>query len=524
MRADCASAFEKALHYHRELDEIYKYYMPFRQSTVEQSPERGRGSPGQSRTNQLFDGTGLTAAFNFAGTMQADWMPPLEEFFKIQAGPLVPRDQRKQLNEQLELITEVVHGVLKPVHVTAHEMFLDLFAGTGALNMEAGNSRTPVRGRAVPVTEIAIEDGPWGEVWRVWWKKKYRLQDLKTVWPKATISERLARAIKEDKRALTEVVQYTYFDPNEDRFRLAVWCCKDEPANAIWQEDLRQVSPWIIPRFFKVPGETFGRGLAHLGLPFVKTANKARELALIAAAFAVMGLWTRRNDGVFNPDTAVFEPSRLWTVGSNGGPLGPTIQRLPVPQDFDVSSIVIGDERDQINKVLLNDELPDLADRVRSPTEIMGRMRRYARTKGGVGVRLSNELVTPVVARAIDILEARGVLPTKLAIDQLLAQIEVTAPAAAAQKVDKVERAVNWISMITGVMGPQAALLVAKVEELWPQCGRWLGVDEKFIRDPREVKELKGMIAQIIASQQQQQQAPPTATEQTNDYVNGSMQ
>lgn len=516
IKAHANEAFENAKRYHRELDDIYKFYMPFRQSTAEQMPERGGPSEGQSRTNDLFDGTGLSAAFNFAGTMQADWMPPFEDFFKLEPGPLIPEgDEKKRLAEQLQDITKIVHGVLPKARVTAHEMMIDLFAGTGAMHQGVGKDAEPVRSRAVPPSELALEEGPWGEIEHIWWRRKYRLRDLERMWPKGTFSKTVSDAIKADKgaakRATTLITQYTAYDPEEGQWKLRVWSDLDKDDSFIWQESFR-TSRWTIPRFFKVPGETFGRGLAHLGLPFVKTANKTRELALRAAAFAILGIWMRRNDAVFNPDTAVFKPLAMWTVASTGGPLGPTIQRLPVPQDFDVSSIVMQDERDQIRRVLLDDELPSEQDPVRSATEIAGRLRRYARNRGGTGSRIALELVTPIVQNTIDILERSGKLATNLTIDQLLTQATVTAPAAAAQRADKVERAVNWIQIIVMLFGPQAALLVAKVEELLPNIGRWLGNDETMIRSKAETAELRDLLAQIMARMQQaeaQRGAPP---------------
>lgn len=526
IKAHANEAFEAAKRYHRELDDIYKYYMPFRLSTSEQMPERGGPSEGQSRTGDLFDGTGLSAAFNFAGTMQADWMPPFEDFFKLEPGPLFPEgDERKQLAEELEKITRLVHGVLTRARVTAHEMMIDLFAGTGAMYQASGDDDELVRSRAVPPSELALEEGPWGDIWHIWWRRKYKLRDLEALWPKGNFSKTVADAIKNDKgaakRGTTLITQYTCYDPREKQWKLRVWSDLDNDDTFIWQEDFR-TSRWVVPRFFKVPGETFGRGLAHLGLPFVKTANKTRELALRAAAFAILGIWMRRNDGVFNPDTAVFKPLAMWTVASTGGPLGPTIQRLPVPQDFDVSSIVMQDEREQIRRVLLDDELPSEQDPVRSATEIAGRLRRYARNRGGTGSRIALELVTPIVRNAVDILEKQGKLDTNLKIDQLLTQVTVTAPAAAAQRADKVDRAVSWIQMIVMLFGPQAALLAAKVEELLPQLGRWLGVDERHIRSKAEAEQLRELLQQLVAAQanaQAQPKLPPPDPAQ--QIVNG---
>lgn len=521
MRADCAAAFLNAQRYHRELAEIYRYYMPFRRSTAEQAPQGGGATEGARLTDALFDGTGVEAAFNFAGNMQSDWMPPFEQFFLLEPGPLIPPDERPELATQLQSITDIAHGVLSQPRLAAYEMFLDEFAGTGAMFLAEGDDRQPVRGLAVPVIEIALENGPWGDVEHIYWRRMYKARQLPVMWPDGKFSNALAKVIREDRDARVEVTQYTWLDRRAKRWRLKVWCNKDGADDSFWDESFR-TNPWITPRFFKVPGETFGRGLAHLGLPFVKTSNKARELALKAAAFALMGLWMRRNDSVFNPDTVRFEPLAMWQVASTGGPLGATLQRLPVPQDFDVSSIVMAEEREQIKRVLLDDEMPADELAVRSATEIAGRMKRYARRRAGTGSRIALEMVTPLAQRTVDILESSGRLRTNLTIDQLLLQATVTAPAASAQRADRVERAVNWMQMIVMLFGPEAALLAAKVEDLIPEMGRWMGNEERFIRPKQEAEQLRDMIAKMVAAQQEQAQAakdkPPPPGQQ---YVNG---
>lgn len=530
-RRDAERAFNNAQRYHGELAEIYRYFTPFRQSTNERAANRGGGAEGVSRTNHLFDGTGPSAAFAFASNMKADWMPALEEFFALQNGPLYVADNAPERAEQLQLVARIVHALTSKVRATAtDEMFADLFAGTGAIVLQPDRKKKIIRGFSVPTSEIAIENGPWGDIERWFWKRMYKARDIEPGFPDAKIGDKLAAAIKADRNADIHVTQFTFYDHAAGHFTHNVFTnlCDKQPIVA---EDMR-TSPWITPRMFVVPGEAFGRGLAHLGLPFVKTVNKARELALRAAAFALLGLWTRRHDGVFNPETAAMVPGAMWKVASNGAAgQGRSIERLDIPHNFDISTVIIKDEREQIRRVLLDDELPEITDRVRSPTEIAGRMRRYEKNRGGATTRLAFELVTPFVQRAIDITEQLGLLPTRLDIDSVLTQAVITAPAAAAQKTDKVERMVSWMQMVVGLVGPQAMALSAKIEEIIPQIGRDLGVDEKFIRKKTEADHLKMLIEQAVQQALQQQKeaeagnpAPPPAGPQMapeQQYLNG---
>lgn len=530
---DAAAIWDRASRYHSELREIWRYFTPFRQPITDRQPERGSGGEGAKRTEAMYDGTGPSAAFAFVSNMKADWMPAFEPFFKLQAGPLFPGDAeaKAKYTAGLQSLGEVIHGLTQKIRATTtDEMFSDLFAGTGAMVMTKGpKSREPIRAFSVPTAEIAIEDGPWGSTDRVNWKRTFKARHIEERWPDAELPRPLIDLLKtpQGRNADVLVTQYSYYDPHTERFRLSVWTDRDKAE--IWHESSR-TNPWITPRVFKVPGESFGRGFAHLGLPFVKTVNKARELALRAAAFALLGIWTQRHDGVFNPKTAAMVPGAMWKVASNGGALGPSIQRLDVPHNFDISTVVIKDEREQIRRVLLDDELPELTDRVRSPTEIAGRMRRYERNRGGATTRLAFELVTPYVQRAVDILGEHGMVPAGLDVDSVITQAIVSAPAASAQRTDKVERMVSWLQMMQGLFGPQIAALNANVEAILADMGRDLGIDEKYIRRKTEAEHLKALIdsavQQALEAERKAQRGepkakPPTPDEQAQQFVNG---
>lgn len=523
-RADAAKAFQDAAPYHSELREIHKWCMPWRTPTAAQSSQ-GQQQGGANRTAHLFDSTFISAAAAFAGQTQADWTPPHSDFFTMEAGPLVDDADKPQWTRVLQNAAKTIHSLLPPVHRTLHESYFDLFAGTAAMLVNHGSQRFPIRGLAVSPLEMAMEDGPFGDIWRRWWKRNWRCGDVPDIWPAGNISDKLAQRIKDDPSLPVEVTQATIWNPKTERWRHTVWTSSCEAKDWLWYEEFT-TSPWITPRFFKVPGESLGRGLAHLGLPGARTLNKARELALHAAAFAVMGLWLRRDDGVFNPDTATFAPGKMWTVATTGGALGSSITRLDVPKDFDITTVVMSDEREQLNKILMNDELPDHNDPVRSATEVAGRLARFARMKGGVGPRISYELVTMLVERAVDILvthypQALPGLPKGFVLDQILSKVTITSPAAAAQRSNDVERAVNWLQIMSMLWGPQATMMLAKSEDLGPQLGRWLGVEEKYIPSKDEIKEFKAQLAQIAAAQSAAQQKPPTPEQQTRALVNG---
>jgi hypothetical protein len=518
-RAD--KAWDRRKLYDQTLLDIYDYIMPFRQSAGLQVGQRPEGA---KRVDKVFDATAPGAAFRFAGTLQMDLTPIFQPFFSLEAGPEWPEgDDKKSVTESLQAITNLVAGVFSAgsFHQKAHEMYLDLFAGQGAMLIMPGEGKVIARFRTVPISEIALEEGPDGEIWGIVWRRKFPADEIEALWPKGTFGETLRKAMSSDAADDIEVHQYTRYNPKTELWDLTVWTnkCSDTDA-AIHIEHLR-TSPWLTPRFFVVPGEAYGRGPAHLALPFVKTVNKVQELKLKAAAISLYGIWTRRNDSTFNPSTAKFEPRAFWAVGSNGGPLGPTLQKLDVPGNFNLSDVVLRDEREQMKIALLDNALPPDVGTPKSATEIAERIKRLSQDKAGVLGRLTLEIIKPAVERVIDLLYDKNKIVHKIPIDQLLTQVRVVAPIAAGEQIGKVTPVVNWLQMVGALTGdPKVALGVSRAQKLLPQIGRWFGVEEQYIASDAEIVKLLQGAAQ--AAQQQQAAEAEAAAPHDQPPPNGA--
>jgi hypothetical protein len=59
------------------------------------------------------------------------------------------------------------------------------------------------------------------------------------------------------------------------------------------------------------------------------------------------------------------------------------------------------------------------------------------------------------------------------------------------------------LQLIAMLFGPQAAMLFCRIEELGPEMGRWLGVEERFIRSKQEITDMQKLMASVMAAGQQ---------------------
>lgn len=487
--------------------DAYDYILPYRGGG-----KNRRESKGAARVDKLFDGTGPQAAMRFAGRVQSDLTPPFQDFFLLEAGPAADDVLTKYNIEKSAFITQLqsardrVHASLHSgqFHVASHEMYQDLFIGTGALlTEESDDPEEMVRDVAVPAYEIALELDGWGRVSGVHWQRDWKAGLIKETWPNGTFSASLLKLMEKKSDTDVPILQATIYDPKTRSWNLTVLDMRDKETSEPIHTKTYRTNPWLTPRFWVVPGEPYGRGPGLIGLPFVKTLNKARELHLHAAAFALLGVHTYRNDGLFNPDTVRWEPGALIPVGSNGGSMGPTLQSLNIPNRFDISQVVIADEREQAQIAMLDHSLPPEDGAVRSATEIAGRMKRTAQDLGGAYSRLGLEVVVPVVRRRIDILQSKGIIPNTIPIDQLLVALKVTSPIAQTQNANKVQPRVDFMQIVASLLGPQAVPMVANVERMLPQIGRDLGLQETELRSEKEQAMLQQWVDQMATQKAQ---------------------
>ncbi|WP_167561489.1 portal protein [Bosea lupini] len=496
-RADAAHAV--TTQWWSQWDEAYEFALPFRKPAES-------GSNGEKRADRLFDNTGLVSTFRFSERMQRDLVPVGQEWFQLEPSAFLKIDPDLKIEvDEYRLELQRISTLARECFSTGSwdtafvEMALDLAMGTGAmLIMPGSEAHEPVAFIATSIRELALESGPFNKIDAIFWKKQRPAREIKAEMPDGTFPREFEDVLRDkpetkftlsqdvvlDRSVKPHVWRYTaYLDKSERPIRTATY----------------RTCPWIVPRYWRVPGETFGRGPIMVALPALKTLNKTQELTLRAAALAILGVYTQLDDGVFNPDTARLTPGALWKVARNGGVLGPSIQKLDVPGRFDVSNIVLADQRQQVQRAMLDDGLPPEQGGVRSALEIAERMKHLAANTIGAYARHVQEIIVPAVRRVIDILDTMKLLVTKLPMNQLLTQVKVTSPMAAAIKADMVKRQVEWVQMIAALGGPQATAQVVKLEQMMADMGHDLGIPAKYITTVDERQQLMLTTQKLVA-------------------------
>jgi hypothetical protein len=455
---------------------------------------------GQATNDEIFDSTAVTSTAEFASRMQAGMTPAFAMWFEFAAGSEVPEDQRRQVDEELQAISEFVWETLNQSNFNQeiHESYIDLAVGTGVLAVEEGDFADPIRFTAIPQQQVVLSNGPFGKPDRIYRFRDLTLEEIKIIWPKATISEKMEQEAKnnpEHKFPIVECVNRDWESRATERYGFMV-AVKD-PAHLIFEGEFKGAgsNPLIAFRWSKASGETYGRGPLFNSLPDIRTLNAVTELGLENLAMAVTGMWQADDDGVINPDTIQLIAGTIIPRSPNSRGLEP----LQAPGNFDAAQFVLKEMRHNVQKALFNETLGAPTGTPMSATEVNERMADLSRTIGSAFGRLHTELVTTTLKRVVHILQKQGKIELPQVNGRQVKIVNVS-PLAQAQHNEDVARVARWLQLLNGGFGPQMTNTVVRATDTAIFTGQKIGVPEKLIRDAGEAEAMQQQALQQTAA------------------------
>ncbi|GCA49296.1 bacteriophage head to tail connecting protein [Sinorhizobium sp. KGO-5] len=487
--------------------DAYDYAIPMRR------PSGGlNGRPQQP--DRLFDMTAPMSAMYFAGNLQRDLFPAGQPAFELETGPLaamvLSSSDKKAFDRELARTSTLIHPffLAGDWDTAIHEMCVDLAVGTGALLPVKGKSANePIRFACLPFDELAISADGFGAVDLVDWRTQMRADQIVEAWPKGRFpADFKEKAVTKPSEPYT-VHQTWWKDRQGAGWHFGVLL--ETSTELLWHERYR-TQPIAIPRYYRVPGEAYGRGVVLTALPSIKTVNKAQELALKSAAISMLGIWGYRAGGTFNPNTVRLGPGEFWAMQSTGGMLGPDVSRLDTASgNLNVAQLLIGDLQNQIKAAMFDTRLPDYEGTPRSASEMAARLQQRANIHIGAFGRLVNEIMPVVVPRVAEILYEFNMLPMVREVDDLLVSVKVKSPMQAALNADRIAAIANYHDFILAFAGPEAKELYIKQDAVLDRVAEGFQIDKDLVPDDQE----RAAIVVQIEERRKQQMAMMMAAE-----------
>jgi hypothetical protein len=426
-------------------------------------------SEGSDETPVIFDSTASDSTSKFASKMQIALTPPEYMWQRFKPGTEIPASQRDDVQILLDVAREKYFEYLWKTNFDAEipEVYRDLAVGTGALLIQDYDDGYPCTFTAVPASELAIEEGPNGLVWGVYWERKIKYGLLPYCYKLTNISDTLARAIEKSPDDEVCVLDATYWDPSIGRYQYEVILLNSIGGTSSGSaperifEDTFVKWPWVISRWARRPTEVLGRGPLTHCIADIKTLNKTVEFILQNASLAIAGVYTAADDGVLNPATVEISPGVVIPVAFNGGVNGRSLDVLPRSGDFDVAQLILKDYRDSIRRKLYDYTSPET---VRSAEEMRQRAKDLSDDIGSAWGRIKFELINGLVERTSYIFSRKGLIP-KFELDGKQVSIFHQSPLADIQ-ADEELRGISAAIGQMGLIHPMAAAITFEVPDL----------------------------------------------------------
>lgn len=486
-------------------EECYEFALP--QRNLYTGHYEGK-TPGQNKMARVFDSTAINSTQRFANRIQSALFPPYRAWCTLTPGNDIPKDRQPEIRQALEIYSEKMFDVIRQTNfdVAISEFLMDLCVGTAVMLIQPGDEDAPVRFTPVPQYLVSLEEGPYGSVDNVYRKMRVRGDVIQRQWPDAEIPPQLQAQIDRKPESEIELIEATVYNDDIEEYCYHLIHPKHKEADLVYRT--MKVSPWVVARFMKVPGEVYGRGPLVTALPDIKTLNKVVELVLKNASLAVSGVYTAADDGVLNPQTIKIIPGAIIPVARNGGPQGESLRPLRTGADFNVSQLVRNDLVMSIKKMLFDDSLPPDNMSARSATEIVQRMKELSQNLGSAYGRLITEAMTPIVRRVLSVMDERGIIDLPLEVNGLQVRIVPTSPLAQAQNMEDLEKVLQF-GQIAQQFG-QAAAVAIKQEAMLDYVAIKMGVPQELLNSPEERETvMQEMQQQMMAMQQQAAAAGP---------------
>jgi hypothetical protein len=477
-------------------EECYEYALPQRESFYYE--ERG-----QRRDEKIFDETAVVGVQEFASRLQSGLVPNFARWADLMAGSEVPPEQKEEVDNELDEVTEYVFEVLQNSNFSqeVHESFMDLAVGTGVLCVEEGDALNPVNFSAIPLPHVVLDTGPDDRIDHVYReRKKVKFDHLPIMYPKGNFDPKVTSLMGSDRETtVLEVVCKDYTKKNQEAYLSYAICMTTQTLLSEKEMSGLGSNPFVCFRWSKCAGEVYGRGPLINALSAIKTTNLTIELILENAQMAISGIYQMEDDGVINPDTIQLVPGSIIpkAMGSQG------LQPLQAAGRFDVAQLVLSDMRLNIKRALYNDMLGDPNKTPATATEVAERMADLSRRIGSAFGRLQAELVQPVLQRVIYILKKQGRIEVPT-VNGREVKVRSVSPLAQAQANQDISSVARFLELVGGAFGPEMLQLLIDGEQTAIHLAKKFGVPESLIRDEEQRRQIAA-IAQQMAQQQQGQ-------------------
>ena len=494
-------------------------------------------SKGEKRSEKLFDSTAITANTLLAASLQGTLTSPSLPWFGLKM-----RDKNINENRDVQVWLEDTARRMYDTfndsnfNTEVHEMYLDLTSiGTGCLFVEEagkGYDTDGIHFNTLHISEFYVQENINGFVDTVYRRYKLNARQALQEFGEDNIGEKVKEAASNKPEK-----EFTFIhavEPTEDYKRATGKSPTKLPFHSchICEEDKMVVRtggynefPYLVPRWSKATGETYGRSPSYNALPDIKTINKAVEIGLKAWAKAIDPPLLVQDDGVIGRVRTT--PAGITVIRQDGA-----VKPLQIGSNWQITDLKETQLRTAIRQAYYSDQLQLQEGPQMTATEVQVRYELMQRLLGPTLGRFQSEFLNPLIERVFGIMFRAGAIeePPEI-IAGVKLDVEYVGPLARSQRMEEAQAIDRLYQLAMNIAQVDPSIMDnIDHDEAVRMRAKLLGVPATVLRDFKDVQKQRKaqqeaqMQQQAMMAQAQQSQVTKTQAEASKIMADPAVQ
>ena len=499
-------------------EDVYDYVRPAKVGALKE----GRGE-GEANTDKQFDSTAPDASDTLGATISGLMTPQDEQWIRFTIGGLNGLDNEPpELRAFLDRAGDMLLRALQTSNFYQEnaEVIQDqIDIGTANLLVDEVRPFTQpgfngFRFRAINIGEFALAEDHQGRVDTIFREIEYSARQAVQKWGEKAGEDAWKAFTDRDATAADKTFKYLHAVFPREGGRKGSILAKDMPFAGVWvnveAEEVIDESgffelPYIVPRWSKLSGETYGRSVTMKAMPDIKTLNLINRYGLEALPLELYPPWLVNSETFEDTLDLSAGATNYWDGKEDQRPMPLTTQRNAA---FEVA--VREYYEDRVRAYYFADRLKLRNSPQMTATEVLERQEEMLRILHPTVGRMAREYLDPLIHRCFMMLLRSGALgapPPQF--KDLFAQggsvdIEYLSPLARAQRMHDIRSADVWLARVEQLAKFNPAVIdIVETDVLARKSGERLGVDAAFMRDKDTVAAARQTRAQAQAATQE---------------------
>lgn len=460
-----------------------------------------RRSPGEPRTEKMFDATAALAARKAVASIASFTWPSNQRYQRLTTDqPSLNKAHRvKVYFDSLteELFRQRYHPRAAFEANMAEAAWQYVVFGTGLTFTDEADGR--LRYKSLPLSRTYLLEGYAGQIDTVFRCFTWTLRQIEQRFP-GKLPDKYQQKLTLRPDDTLEVWQCVCPRTDYDRDSLgpkgmpwaSVYYIAEDKA--MLEEGGFRSWPFGVMRDTTSPGEIYGRSAAWLALSSIKVLNTQKRTVLQAAQKVVDPPLLASEDGVLGVFSQVPGAVNFGGIDANGRP---TVMPLHTGARIDIGLDMMEAERTTISGAFFLDVFRALIEHPNmTATQALELTNERAILMSQSVGRIESECLGPMTERELQLMHEQGRLPFEMPPELIEAQgeykIEYTTPMRKAMRASEGIAIMRTLEAITPIAQVQPDVMdVFDAEEVARQMAEINGVPEKILRDPEALAAMK---------------------------------